>query len=99
MRYTYSKREFPGSNPLANALVIVAGALVIGVSVVIGFFTFLALSALILVSAAIIGVRIWWLNRKLRAQPQADAVGSQPTKSAGVIEGEFYVVREDSDEA
>lgn len=99
MRYIYTKREFPGSNPLANALVIVAGALVIGVAVVIGFFAFVALSAVILVSAAIIGVRVWWLRRKLGAQPRPDDAGPARKESAGVIEGEFHVIREDRDKA
>lgn len=99
MRYLYTKREFPTGNPLANALVVIAGALIIGVSIVLGFFALLALSALILVSAAVIGVRVWWLKRKIGAQPAANRSEPQRKAPGGVIEGEFHVVDEDSDEA
>ena len=64
MRYTFAKREFPGNNPIANVLVIIAGALVVGFSIVLGFFAFVALSAVILIAAAVIGIRVWWLQRK-----------------------------------
>ncbi|NIL92945.1 MAG: hypothetical protein GTO71_00535 [Woeseiaceae bacterium] len=88
---------FPAGNPLANILVIIAGILLVGASIVLGFFAFLALSAIVLVSAAIIGVRVWWLNRKIgKGQEQAKR---KPHKQAGVIEGEYRVVSKDRDEA
>ena len=97
MRYTYLKRDFSGGNPIANVLVIIAGVLVIGVAIVLGFFAFLALGAIVLVSAAVIGIRAWWLSRKLGAAaptgPQASSA-----QSADVIEGEYRVVLKDSDE-
>lgn len=99
LRYTYTKRELPTANPLANALVVIAGALIIGVSIVLGFFAFLALSALVLVSAAVIGVRVWWLKRKLGDQPAANRSGPQGKAPAGVIEGEFHVVDKDHDQS
>ena len=57
MRYTYIRREFPRSSPLASALVIVAGAVIISVALILGFFAFLGLSALVLVSAGVMAVR------------------------------------------
>lgn len=90
MRYTYVKGPFPGNNPIANALVIVAGVIVIGLALVLGFFAFLALSALVLVSAAVIGIRVWWLKRKLARNPPPGPGRGETTE---VIEGEFQIVR------
>ena len=92
MRYTYVKGPFPGNNPIANALVIVAGVIVIGLALVLGFFAFLALSALVLVSAAVIGIRVWWLKRKLARNPDARQQRNETTQ---VIEGEYRVVRKE----
>lgn len=79
-----------GGNPLANILVVIVGAIIIGVSVVLGFFAFLALSAIILVAAAVIGVRVWWAKRSMpkNAEPGAGVDGE-------FIEGEFHVVKKD----
>lgn len=94
-----SKGGIPAGNPIANILVVIAGVLAIAASVVLGFFAFVALSAIILVTAAIIGIRVWWLNRKLgRQAPKADATTRRPA-SGGVIEGEYHVVRGDEDQA
>lgn len=73
------------SNPLANLLVIAVGVLTIGISIVLGFVAFLALSAVVAVAASIMGVRMWWLRSKLRRQ-------SPEQPSGGVIEGEYRVV-------
>ena len=64
------------------------GALAIGVSVVLGFFAFIVLGSIVAVLAAVVGLRLWWLNRKLRGQ-------RPPDSSSGVIEGEYRVVDED----
>ena len=100
MRQTYLKREFPAGNPIANALVVIAGVLVIGISIVLGFFAFVALSAIVLVSAAVIGIRVWWLNRKLRAARaggHGNTVDSKPRGAVDVIEGEYRVVGKDDE--
>ena len=75
-------------------LVIIAGALVITVSLIVGFFAFLVLAVVVLVSAAIIGVRVWWLKRRVggRAQERRQAEGKEPHR---VIEGEYRVVDEE----
>jgi uncharacterized membrane protein YphA (DoxX/SURF4 family) len=84
------KNGLQGGNPLANVLVVIVGAIVIGISIVLGFFAFLALSAVVLVAAAIIGVRVWWAKRQApkNAEPKASADGE-------FIEGEFHVVKKD----
>jgi predicted lipid-binding transport protein (Tim44 family) len=80
-------------------LVIIVGALAIGASIVLGFFAFVALSGIILVTAAIIGVRVWWISRQLRrGSPLREERRTRQT-TAGVIEGEYHVVENDRDEA
>lgn len=70
---------------------MLVGALVIGVSLVLGFFAFLILGAIVAVLAAVIGIRLWWLNRKLlREAAGRRADGSQSPDH--IIEGEFRVV-------
>jgi len=100
LRQSSFKSSFPAGNPFANILVIIAGALVIGASIVLGFFAFIALSGLVLVTAAVVGVRVWWLQRKLqrRGASMEDAARKQ-TSTPGVIEGEYRVVSKDRDEA
>ena len=90
MQKIHIKNGAAGGNPLANVLVVIVGAIVIGVSLVLGFFAFLALSAAVLIGAAVITVRSWWLGRKSPQQPE-------PAQSASgeFIEGEFHVVKKD----
>jgi hypothetical protein len=96
----YSTRSgFPAGNPIANVLVIIAGALVIGASIVLGFFAFVVLSAVVLVSAAVIGLRVWWLNRKIERGQARNGPSKGRAASAGVIEGEYKVVVKERDES
>lgn len=90
MKYSSVNRGFPAGNPIANIFVIVVGALAIGVSVVLGFFAFIVLGSIVAVLAAVVGLRLWWLNRKLRGQRPAENGGP-----GGVIEGEYHVVDEE----
>lgn len=94
-----SRSGFPVGNPLANLLVVIVGALTIAVSVVLGFFAFLALSAIVLVAAAVMGMRVWWLNRKLHRDVQARRGQTGRGGASGVIEGEYRVISRDRDEA
>ena len=89
MQKIYIRNGMPGSNPLANILVVLLGAIVIGVTLVLGFFAFLVLSTIVLVAAAVIAVRVWWAKRHL---PPA-ARGNAP--QGDLIEGEFHVVKKD----
>ena len=99
MRQSYIKSGFPAGNPIANVLVVIVGALAIGASIVLGFFAFVALSGIILVTAAIIGIRVWWISRKLQQQSPFREDKSTRQKTPGVIEGEYHVVENDRDEA
>ncbi len=99
MNYSSSNRGFPAGNPIANALVIIVGALAIGASIVLGFVAFVVLSSIVLIFAAIVGIRLWWFNRKLRKAGGPGAPGGHgENRSTGVIEGEFRVVDDDRDE-
>lgn len=94
----YRNRQLPAGNPLANALVIIAGTLLIAVSLVLGFFAFIVLGSLIAIMAAIVGIRLWWFRRKLRRGQGREPGGSH---RADVIEGEYRVVsrRRDDEQA
>ncbi|NOX67907.1 MAG: hypothetical protein GXP15_01855 [Gammaproteobacteria bacterium] len=89
----FGNRQFPVGNPLANVLVVIVGALVVGVSIVLGVVAFITLGALVLVLAAVIGIRVWWLGRKMRKQFAAGTNDSgQKSANVEIIEGEFRVV-------
>lgn len=90
------RRGFPAGNPIANALVIVVGALAIGASIVLGFFAFVLLASLLVVFSAIVGLRLWWFNRKLQKN-RARNGNSRPTSGDTVIEGEYRIVRRRND--
>ena len=94
----YRHRQFPAGNPLANALVIVVGALVIALSFVVGVVALAAFIAAGIVMAAFIGIRIWWLNRKLGAGRKSGANQARPQQAKNdIIEGEFRVVEHHGD--
>lgn len=90
------KHGFSAGNPIANVFVIIAGALIIGASIVLGFFAFIALSAIVLVTAAVIGIRVWWYGRKLK-NGEGTVVNRSRKSRGGVIEGEFRVVEDGRD--
>lgn len=55
------------------------------VAAVFGFFIFVVALGFVLFAAVVIGLRLWWLRRKLRTAAPA----TEP-----VLEGEYVVVRE-----
>lgn len=96
-RAAQSGRRLPFGNPLANALVVVVGTLAVAVFIVLGFFAFLALGTLVLVLAAIVGIRAWWFSRKLSRRAEREAAAARRTGGPDsarihVIEGEFREV-------
>ena len=98
MNYSSSNRGFPAGNPIANALVIIVGALAIGASIVLGFFAFVVLSTLLLILAAVVGIRLWWFRRKFqKAAEKAARAGPRQRQDVGIIEGEYHVVVEEKE--
>mgnify|MGYP001815608591 CR=1 FL=1 len=94
MKYSSLTRAIPAGNPIANALVVIVGTLAIGASIVLGFFAFIVLASIVLVLGAIIGLRVWWLNRKL-ARAGRSPQSTYRTTETKVIEGEYHVVKRD----
>ena len=88
---TYSNRGFPAGNPIANALVIIAGTIVIATSLVIGFFAFVVFGSAMLILASIVGIRMWWLRRKV-AKSVRGASRDSNEAPASMIEGEYTVI-------
>ncbi len=94
MKFSSANRGFPAGNPIANIFVVVVGVLAIGVSIVLGFVAFVVLGSIVAVLAAIVGLRLWWFNRKLRRRPETTRP-NESTAGGGVIEGEFHVIESD----
>lgn len=90
INYYYSNggngRKFPFGNPLANALVVLVGSLAVAASIVLGFIALVILGSIVLVMAAVIGIRIWWFKRQVAAQPPEKEARAG---TADVIEGEY----------
>lgn len=76
-------------HPLLRALAAVVGVLILGATLLFGIFIFLGLAA--------IGTAVWAARQFAKPRPAAPAsADAQPGRPApaGVIEGEFVVVRE-----
>lgn len=84
----YIRNGLQGGNPLANILLVIVGTILIAVSIVVGVVAFLAVSALVLLLASVIGVRAWWAKRR-----QPNKMSAETDVAADVIEGEFHVVK------
>ena len=102
MKYSSTDRGFPAGNPIANIFVVIVGALAIGASIVLGFFAFVILGSIVLIMAALIGIRVWWFKRKMGGQvpPGGNSSGDpgRAERAGGVIEGEYQVVADDRED-
>lgn len=96
MNAPFRNRPLPYNSPFANALVIVVGVVAIVFSLVIGVVALFALGAAVLVLAAIIGIRVWWLGFKAgprKGQPSGERPGDAvKPNDRSVIEGEYRVI-------
>lgn len=96
MKYSSLQSGIPAGGPIASALVILVGSLVIAASLVVGFFAFVILGTLLMIVAAVVSIRLWWLRRKLARDPAFRARhGERPAGTTQTIEGEYRVVIED----
>ena len=90
----FRQRQFPAGNPLANALVVIVGIIVISLSLALGFFVFLAVSGFVLVMAAVMSVRNWWYRRKVAGNPAREQAQNRPRPgNRQIIEGEYQRVK------
>jgi len=88
-----------GGNPVTNALMIIAGILVLSVSLALGFVVFIGLFGFMLVAALVLSIRGWWLRRQFMRQGGNDKAAGRERHSPGndqptVIEGEYLEVNE-----
>jgi protein-S-isoprenylcysteine O-methyltransferase Ste14 len=99
LNHQSSNRQISPGNPIANVIVVIVGMLTIGAFIVLGVVAAVALGGVVLVLAAILGIRMWWLGRKMPKQHRTPS-GQQHSSPAdnSVIEGEFQVVATDRDE-
>ncbi len=89
------KPVFSKANPIASALVVVVGAIMISIILVLGFVAFLVMAALFAVAGAVLGIRLWWAKHRLERAPE-----NRPNKrnrSVDIIEGDFQIVNKDED--
>jgi hypothetical protein len=90
----FRNRQFSAGNPLANVLVVIVGIIVISLSLALGFVVFVGIAGFMLVMAAIISVRAWWLNKRFGAQKRGEQVHkSSDGQIHRVIEGEYHEVK------
>ena len=92
-----TKHGLPAGGPLASLLVVIAGIVAIATLIVLGFFAFVALSVVILIAATYVGLRGWWLRRRVGATRPGQA-HRETRESRDVIEGEYRVVERDRDQ-
>ncbi len=94
-----SNRHISAGNPIANVLVVIVGVLAIGAFIVLGVVAAVTLGGVVLVLAAVLGIRMWWLGRRIPIHGRTASMRgqSEPGDNA-VIEGEFQVVSADKDE-
>ena len=99
MNHQSSNRQISPGNPIANVIVVIVGMLTIGAFIVLGVVAAVALSGVVLVLAATLGIRMWWLGRKMPKQHSTPSGQSHSAPAdSTVIEGEFQVVATDQDE-
>ncbi len=77
---------FPTTNPFLNGVVVVLGFLALGAAMLLGLVVLAVFLVSLFVLAGVVGLRLWWLRRKLAKRDGEAAARS------GVIEGEYRVV-------
>jgi Flp pilus assembly protein TadB len=87
----FNRRQIPAGNPLANALVVVIGALAIGASLVLGVVALVVLGSIVLILGAIVGIRVWWFNRRLARSSRTQRSETRQQR-VDIIEGEYRII-------
>ena len=92
VRYTLN-RQISTGNPLTSVLAVIVGAFAIGAAIIFGVFAFIVLIGIILVLAVVLGIRMWWLGRKLpKNQESVSEQSRSKSEHQTVIEGEYQVI-------
>ena len=78
-------------------MVIVLGVLAITASLVLGFFAFVVLATVFIMLAAVVGLRLWWLNWRFGRQKSGTAERSG-AEGAELIEGEYRILNSEQRE-
>ncbi len=79
---------------MANALVVIVGIIVISLSLALGFVVFVGIAGFMLIMAAVISIRAWWLRRRFGASRSAEqATTSSRQETHRIIEGEYREIR------
>ncbi len=93
MSQQFRHRQFPAGNPLANVLVVIVGIIIISLSLALGFVVFVGIAGFMLVMAAVISVRAWWLRKRFGTRKGTEEVQtSSHQETHRVIEGEYHEV-------
>ena len=82
------------NNPLAQALGVVGGLLVVGAAFFLGLVFLAIFLGLFVIGGTAIAARVWWLRRKLIRQA-ASAPDRQHDST--VVEGEYEVIDQDTE--
>jgi hypothetical protein len=92
----FRSRQFPAGNPLANALVIIVGIIVISLSLALGVFVFVGIMGFLFIMGAVMAVRNWWLGRRFGRQAERDSgsPGARQPNAPQIIEGEYRKIDE-----
>lgn len=94
MNQQFRHRQFAAGNPLANLLVVIAGIIIIAISLALGFFVFLGMAGFVLLMAAVMSVRGWWYRRRFASKTAGDGGTRRETMvHKQIIEGEYREVR------
>lgn len=88
------------SNPLLQIVYFIVGGIILIGALLMGAVILSLVFGLALIAGIVVWIRVWWLRRKiLKAGGEgAAAAGQEPGSSGRVIEVEYTVVDERSDE-
>lgn len=89
MQYRLPPQQGPALHPVARFLSFVGAVLALGLAFFLGLFFVAVAAGLLVLAAAAIGAKVWWLRRKIR---RAMADHAETEGEGTVIEGQYTVV-------
>jgi hypothetical protein len=70
----------------------ILGVLAIAALLVVGLVAFLLIASVVLILAGVVGVRMWWHERKIRKEFYSGGKAVPRGDDPQVIDGEYYTV-------